>query len=301
LKLREWLQHAESVLADGQHADRARLDAERLLLHHIGKNKAWIMAHGEEEFAGCSSIGYAALLERRRKGEPMQYITGGCEFYGLPFQVSPEVLIPRPETEHLVEQVLKLTRNGGAPLEPPAARPEPETTNPDRPLRILDVGTGSGAIIIALATQLPGANLTAVDISEPALDIARQNATRNNVGDRIRFLQSDLLAAVAGERFEIVASNPPYVPDSDRALIAVEVREHEPHIALFGGQDGLEVYRRLIPAAQAALLSGGYLVFEFGFSQQQDIEGLLAGAGFENIEFVSDLQGIPRVASARRP
>ena len=301
MKLREWLQHAESVLADGPHADRARLDAEMLLLHHIGKNKAWIMAHGEEEFAGCSSIGYAALLERRRKGEPMQYITGECEFYGLPFHVSPEVLIPRPETEHLVEQVLELTRIGSARLEPRAARPEPETTNPDGPLRILDVGTGSGAIIIALATQLPGANLTAVDISEPALDIARQNATRNNVVDRIRFLKSDLLAAVAGERFEIVVSNPPYVPDSDRALIAVEVRDHEPHIALFGGQDGLEVYRRLIPAAQAALLSGGYLVFEFGFSQQQDIEGLLARAGFESIEFVSDLQGIPRVASARRP
>jgi release factor glutamine methyltransferase len=330
MKLREWLQHAESILADSPHPDRAQRDAETLLLHHIGKNKAWLMAHGEEEFAGCSSIGYATLLERRRKGEPIQYITGECEFYGLPFHVTPDVLIPRPETEHLVEKIFSLSTNLGTPSIPSGApgpsrlgtgetmrptqpdnqgAPSPprslrngwETGNLDQPLRILDVGTGSGAIIIALASQIPTATLTAIDISQSALGIARQNAARNNVADHIRFLQGDLLAPVAGERFEIIASNPPYVPDTDRALISVEVREHEPHVALFGGHDGFEIYRRLIPAAYDALVPGGYLVFEFGFNQQPDIESILTTAGFDQIEFTHDLQGIPRIASAHRP
>jgi release factor glutamine methyltransferase len=297
MKLREWLDRGEAILTDSPHPDRARRDAETLLLHHIGKNKAWLMAHGEEEFAGCSSIGYAALIERRRKGEPIQYITGECEFYGLPFHVTPDVLIPRPETEHLVEKVISLTRQPGAPY----LEEMRETKNSDQPLRILDVGTGSAAIIVALATQLPRSTLTAIDISESALSVARTNASRNNVSDHIRFLQGDLLAPVAGEHFEIIVSNPPYVPNTDRALISVEVREHEPHVALFGGHDGLEIYRRLIPAAYNALVPGGYLVFEFGFSQQPDIESLLTATGFENIEITHDLQGIPRIASARRP
>ena len=175
-----------------------------------------------------------------------------------------------------------------------------ETSSPAQPPRILDVGTGSGAIAIALATQLQDAAITAIDISDSALSIARQNATRNGVVDRIRFLHGDLLAPVAGEQFEIIASNPPYVPNTDRALISVEVREHEPHVALFGGHDGLEIYRRLIPAAYDALVPGGYLAFEFGFSQQPDIESLLTAAGFVNIEFTHDLQGIPRIASAQK-
>jgi release factor glutamine methyltransferase len=191
--------------------------------------------------------------------------------------------------------------NLGAPSIPRSLRNGWETGNLDQPLRILDVGTGSGAIIIALATQFPTATLTAIDISQSALGIARQNAARNNVADHIRFLEGDLLNPVAGERFEIIASNPPYVPNTDRALISVEVREHEPHVALFAGKDGLEIYRRLIPAAYAALVQGGYLVFEFGFSQQPDIESLLTASGFDEIEFIHDLQGIPRIASARRP
>ncbi len=320
MKLREWLQHGESILAESPHPDRARRDAETLLLHHIGKNKAWLMAHDDEEFAGCSSIGYATLLDRRLKGEPIQYLTGECEFYGLPFRVTPDVLIPRPETEHLVEQTVALSQTLGAPgldsetwestnfSHGPGApsisrslRNGWETMNSDQPLRILDVGTGSGAIIVALATQLQNAILTAIDISESALDIARKNAERNKVGNRIRFLHGDLLAPVADEKFEIIVSNPPYVPNTDRALISVEVREHEPHVALFGGHDGLEIYRRLIPAAHAALVPGGYLVFEFGFSQQPDIESLLTSSGFEQIEIIHDLQGIPRIASAQRP
>jgi release factor glutamine methyltransferase len=298
MTLREWLDRGEALLSEGPHSDRARRDAETLLLHKIGKNKAWLMAHADENYAGCSSIGYAALLERRRSGEPIQYITGECEFYGLPFHVTPDVLIPRPETEHLVEKVIALTRALRAPGLGSDTR---DLNNFHPPLRILDVGTGSGAIVIALATHLATATLTATDISEAALSVARQNATLNNVSDGIRFLHGDLLAPVAGEHFAIIASNPPYVPNTDHALISVEVREHEPHVALFGGHDGFEIYRRLIPAAFSALVRGGYLVFEFGFSQQPDIHSLLSAAGFQQVEFIPDLQGIPRIASARRP
>jgi len=317
MKLREWLQHGESILADSPHPDRARRDAETLLLHHTGKNKAWIMAHGEDEFAGCSSIGYAALLERRRKGEPIQYIVGECEFWGMPFRVTPDVLIPRPETEHLVEKVSHLIptldRNRKtkstfgiewvhAAYEKGERRAREGDSNlAGWPPRILDVGTGSGCIPISIAHEWSGADITAIDISERALDVARFNAKSLGFADHIRFLQGDLLSPVAGEKFEIIASNPPYVPNTDRALISVEVREHEPHVALFGGSDGLEIYRRLIPAAHAALVPGGCLVFEFGFSQQPDIESLLTAAGFEQIEITHDLQGIPRIASARRP
>lgn len=320
MKLRECLDQATAILSEAPHSDRARRDAETLLQHHIGKNKAWLIAHSDEEFAGCTAIGYAALVERRRRGEPIQYITGECEFYGLPFRVTPDVLIPRPETEHLVEKALSLAtglgdsflpsagdrieevRPGklvGAPSKPQLSRFGWENNSPGQPRRILDVGTGSGAIAIALATKLPGTAITAVDISESALGVARKNAVRNQVS--IRFLQGDLLAPVEGEQFEIIVSNPPYVPNTDRALIAVEVREHEPHVALFGGHDGLDIYRRLIPAAHSALVPGGYLAFEFGFSQQPDIESLLASAGFQNIEFTYDLQGIPRIASVQRP
>ncbi len=361
MTLREWLVQAEAQLSDGPHPDRAKRDAETLLLHLIGKNKAWLMAHADDDFAGCTAIRYASLLERRRKGEPIQYITGECEFYGLPFRVTPDVLIPRPETEHLVEKCLALvkiraphiskrSRESPQDLGTPSLRrslPEGwESTNPAPPIRILDVGTGSGAIAVALAhhltrrtarnqvstarnqvsgegtgfspyikskepsgalapdgrdlENLPEAQITATDISPAALALAAENATRNNVAEQIRFLEGDLLAPVADEHFEIIVSNPPYVPNTDRTLISVEVREHEPAVALFGGEDGLAIYRRLIPAALSALVPGGFLMIEFGFSQMSDVESLLRSAGFQNIEFTHDLQGIPRVASAQK-
>jgi len=316
MTLRDFLAYGESQLSGGPHPDRAKRDAETLLLHLIGKNKAWLMAHASEDFAGCSAIRYSGLLERRRKGEPLQYITGECEFWGMPFRVTPDVLIPRPETEHLVEEIVRLI-----PVfqERPRKFFEIKRLHPvyehgvrrlregdpnlaGWPPRILDVGTGSGAIAIAVAHDWGSlADITAIDISDRALEVARFNANRFRCTDDIRFLQGDLLDQVAGERFEIISSNPPYVPNTDHSLLAVEVREHEPHVALFGGSDGLEIFCRLIPASYGALVSGGYLLFEFGFSQQPDIESLLAAAGFEQIEFVQDLQGIPRVASARRP
>ena len=270
-------------LSSGPHRERMRRDAESLLLHVLGKNSAWLMAHADDEtLSDEDEARYTALIERRFRGEPMQYITGECEFYGLPFRVTRDVLIPRPETEHLVEKVLE----NASRLQQP---------------RIVDVGTGSGAIAVALAHKLPRATVTAIDLSLPALEVARFNAQRLGFADRIRLLHGDLLEPVAEEQFEIIVSNPPYVPNTDRALISVEVREHEPAVALFGGEDGLAIFRRLIPSAYAALVQGGFLIFEFGFSQMSDVESLLKSAGFQNIEITHDLQGIPRVASALRP
>ena len=278
--LRHHLDLGSRALEDGPHPERARQDAERLLLHVLGKGKAWLMAHGEELLPGDLPESYSDLLERRYSGEPIQYITGETEFYGLPFRVTPDVLIPRPETERLVEKVLELAASFPAP-------------------RIVDVGTGSGAIAVALAHKLPHAQFTAIDLSAAALKIARENAKNNGVS--IRFLQGDLLAPVAGEQFEFVVSNPPYVPAADRATLSVEVREFEPALALYAGGDGLEVYRRLIPAAFDALTPGGFVILEIGYGQSPAITGLLARSGFGQIEFVPDLQGILRVACTRRP
>jgi release factor glutamine methyltransferase len=278
--LRHHLDLGEFALKDGPHPERARRDADVLLMHTRKKSRAWLMAHGDELLSDELFLSYTELLERRRRGEPIQYITGETEFYGLPFRVTPEVLIPRPETEHLVEKVIEL-----------AARFEQP--------RIVDVGTGSGAIAVALAHEWLSAVITAIDLSSSALAIARENAKRNEVD--LRFLDGDLLAPVAGECFEIVVSNPPYVPSGDRATLSVEVREYEPALALFAGDDGLDVYCRLIPAAFGALVPGGYVALEIGYGQSKAITELLAKAGFEQIEFVPDLQGIPRVASARRP
>jgi release factor glutamine methyltransferase len=280
LSLRHHLDLGEFALKDGPHPESARRDADVLLMHTLKKSRAWLMAHGDELLSDELFLSYTELLERRRRGEPIQYITGETEFYGLPFRVMPEVLIPRPETEHLVEKVIEL-----------AARFEQP--------RIVDVGTGSGAIAVALAHEWLSAVITAIDLSSSALAIARENAKRNEVD--LRFLDGDLLAPVAGECFEIVVSNPPYVPSGDRATLSVEVREYEPALALFAGDDGLDVYCRLIPAAFGALVPGGYVALEIGYGQSKAITELLAKAGFEQIEFVPDLQGIPRVASARRP
>jgi release factor glutamine methyltransferase len=273
-------------LRRGPHPDRARQDAESLLRHLLGKDKAWLIAHWEDPLRDEQAADYMELLERRYQGEPIQYITGVTEFYGLPFRVTPDVLIPRPETELLVESVINLVEHLQAP-------------------RIVDVGTGSGAIAVALANQLPAAQITAIDISPQAIDVARQNAGRNSVSDRITFLKGDLLAPFAAHQsaarqFDIVVSNPPYVPATDRPSLAVEVREHEPALALFAGDDGLDVYRRLIPAAFAALVAGGYIALEIGFGQSPAIAELLTASGFHEIDFLRDLQNIPRVAIAQR-
>lgn len=282
MTLRGWLARAESDLSTGPHPDRARRDAETLLLHRIGKNRAWLLAHLDDDVAEGTLVGYENLVLRRVTGEPIQYITGATEFYGLPFRVTSNVLIPRPETEHLVERAIALA----------AAFAKSQ---------IIDIGTGSGAIAVALAHALPTAQITAIDISEPALAIARENAERSKVASRISFLRGDLLQPVFAQRFNLVVSNPPYVPSADHDSLSVEVRDHEPALALFAGNDGLDIYRRLIPQAHAVLHPGGFIALEIGYGQSDAVQSLLARAGYTHIEFTADLQGIPRVATAQRP
>src|SRR5208283_4469684 len=215
--IRAHLAEAERALKAGPHPVKARRDAEALLLLALRQdlpdaNRAWLLAHPDAPVSlrGCHSM--AALLQRRLAGEPIQYIAREAEFYGLAFSVNRDVLIPRPETEHLVERVVELASV--------FARP-----------RILDIGTGSGAIAVALAHALPTAAVTATEISPAALDVAKANAVRNGVADRVRFLEGDLLAAAVGEPFDLVVSNPPYVPERDRASLPVEVRDYEPQQA----------------------------------------------------------------------
>ena len=275
------------MLASGPHPERARRDAEALLLHALREsmpnvNQAWLIAHEFETLPAHAASTFRASIERRRAGEPIQYITGEAEFYGLSFKVNREVLIPRPDTEHLVEKVIELARGF-------------------KQQRIVDVGTGSGAIAVALASHLPAARIDATDQSAAALNVARANAARNGVAERVRFIEGDLLAPVARERFDLIVSNPPYVAESDRDSLSVEVRDFEPAQALFAGADGLAIYRRLIPAAFDALFHDRFLALEIGFGQEAAIRDLLAGAGFTGIEFTKDLQGISRVAVARRP
>ena len=279
MTLRELLVRTEEALATGPNRERSRLDAAALLLFALGKSRAWFLGHSGEEAGGELEETLAPLMARRLRGEPIQYITGQAEFYGLRFAVRPGVLIPRPETEHLVEEAVRLAGGMDAP-------------------RILDIGSGSGAIAVALAHELPGAAVTSVDISPDALAVARENAAANGV--RVRFVEGDLLGPVAGEMFELIVSNPPYVPEGDRAELAVEVREHEPHTALFAGADGLGIYRRLIPEAREHLARGGWLLLEIGYGQEVGVRSLLEAAGYGGIEFLPDYQGIARVACGQR-
>ncbi len=284
--LRLALDAAEKLLAEGPHPERARRDTETLLLHALRQaapevNLAWLIAHDGDPIEPERAAVFCDLVERRLAGEPIQYITGEVEFYGLLFHVNRDVLIPRPETELLVEKALLF-----APL--------------FRTPRILDVGTGSGAIAIALAHEWPEAMVTAIDLSEAALGMARHNAERIGFADSIRFFQGDLLAPVASEQFDLIVSNPPYVAENDRATLAIEVRNYEPAQALFAGDDGLQIYRRLIPDAFKALTAGGMLLLEIGYGQPEALQALLEKEGFAGIEFFSDLQDIPRVAKAQR-
>jgi release factor glutamine methyltransferase len=306
--LRFALDAAEKVLAEGPHPERARRDTETLLLHVLRKNApdtnhAWLIAHDGEPLAADAGVAFRDLVERRLAGEPIQYITSEAEFYGLPFHVNRDVLIPRPETEHLVEKTIELAQElRQAGVIPDATAPSVRVADLRIPnLRIIDMGTGSGAIAIALAHALPFAEITATDISLAALTVAKSNAARNGVAERIHFLEGDLLEPVVGEHFDIVVSNPPYVPECDRATLDVEVRDYEPAEALFAGGDGLQIYRPLIPAAFGALVPGGFLALEIGHGQQQAAQALLAMAGFSDIEFTEDLRKIPRVVVAWRP
>ncbi|MDR3745111.1 MAG: peptide chain release factor N(5)-glutamine methyltransferase [Acidobacteriaceae bacterium] len=301
-------------------ADAAR-DAAFLLRHALAISLAAQLADPDRPLTPAQQSAYEALIQRRLRNEPIQYITGEQEFYGLALGVTPAVLIPRPETEHLVESVLaEFAAHPAASAFHPTtgscpANPDSHPTNfachptakrrdpllPSHSLRILDIGTGSGAIAIALAHHLPNTQITAVDLSPAALAVAAANAARHGLADRIRFVQSDLLAAFSTDDlpFDAIVSNPPYVPTADRATLHPQVRDHEPSSALFAGADGLDIYRRLIPQARAALVPNGLLAIEIGHEQRDPIAALLAD--WFQLRFVDDLQGIPRIALARKP
>ena len=268
------MQEGAELLA--QFSTEPKRDASLLLCCTMGKDRAWILANPAAPLTATQKSRYDMLLARRAQHEPMQYILGEQEFYGLRFLVTPAVLIPRPETEHLVEAVLaRLPR--------------------DRPVRIADVGTGSGAIALALAHNLPLASIDALDVSPEALDIARKNAQALELADRVRFLHSDVLSAVTGEYYQCIVSNPPYVAVTD--ILEPQVADWEPHKALFAGQDGLDIYRLLLPQAAEHLVKGGLLALELGAGQQYPLTQLFTAADhWSELTFIPDLQGISRVA-----
>jgi release factor glutamine methyltransferase len=262
-----------------------RLNAELLLLFILGRERAFLYAHPERELTAEEQARYDEVVGERARGCPTQYITGHQEFWGLDLLVSPAVLIPRPETEHLVETVLELVKDysGGGPGR----------------LRMVDVGAGSGNIALALSSELPQAEIHGCDVSEEALEMARINAARLGLGARVLFRRSDLLERYAGEQFDFVISNPPYVGESEADKLQKQVREFEPKIAVFSGSDGMEIYRRLIPEAWKALKPGGWLVAEIGFSSEQKARDLVQD--WSDVHVAADLQGIPRVIAARKP
>jgi release factor glutamine methyltransferase len=281
--VRALVQQTQSQLAAGPHPERCRRDAELLLRYALQCDAAWLFAHADDCISDHCVQRFEQLLRRRLDGEPMQYILGEAEFFGLTLSVDPAVLIPRPETELLVESVLDFLRG----------REHAHIHS-----SILDLGTGSGAIAIALAVKHPQAQFVAADLSSAALSLAAENASRHGVDNRIDFRLSDLFSALEGERFDCIVSNPPYVPLTDKESLDVEVREYEPELALFAGDDGLAIYRRLIQAAPDSLVPEGMLALEIGFGQRESIAALLAAAGFQKMKFFSDYQQIPRVAIA---
>ncbi len=258
------------------------MNAELLLMFTLACDRAYLHAHPERKLSADEQRRYDQALTERAQGMPAQYITGHQEFWGMDLIVTPAVLIPRPETEHVIETVL--ARVGRAPS--PAAL-----------LRIVDVGTGSGCIALALAKELPHAEIHATDISPAALEIARANAARLQLENRIRFHQTDLLQGLDRGAFDFVVSNPPYVGESEADQVQLEVRKYEPRNAVFAGASGLEVIERLIPQAHETLKPEGCLVMEISGTIADRVRELLAG--WNDVRITNDLQGIPRVVAAR--
>ncbi len=281
----------------------APLSAELLLMHALGRDRTWLYTHSDEAIDAAQCEKYFALIARRAAGEPTQYIIGKQEFWGLEFEVTPAVLIPRPETEHIIEVALdRLAAKRSAPL------------------CIADVGTGSGCIAVALAKEFPRAEIIASDLSAAALEIAKRNALRHEVASRIEFVEADLLSALFSEShvsrrsppgtrhffrhsqtLDLIVSNPPYVARNDEEALQREIREHEPHVALFGGETGVEIYGRLVEQAEALLAPGGYLIVEVGYGAADSVRAILdSRAAWKNIAVTNDLAGIPRVLAAQR-
>ena len=262
------------LLEDGE-VPAARLTAEVLLAHAIGCDRVWLYAHSTDELTELWWIHYGRYLHERLQGKPTQYITRKQEFYGREFAVSPDVLIPRPETEHIVERALAHFAGG----------------------RVVDVGTGSGAIAVTLALELPEAVVAATELSPAAARMARRNAER--LGARVSVVCCDLLSAVAESSVPMVVSNPPYVPRTDLHVLQREVVEYEPHMALFGGTDGFEIYTRLIEDAWRVLQPGGWLIMETAYNGHDRLHEMLSPR-WNDVATHCDLAGLPRVIEARK-
>ena len=264
-------------------SDSPRLDAEVMLAHVLGYERVQLYTHYEDVVDERPRAEYRDLVRRRSEGAPVAYLVGRKEFYSLRFDVTPAVLIPRPETEYVVMGFLEAVRE----IEEPTA---------------VDLGTGSGCIAVACARHKPGARFAATDISEEALAVARRNAERHDVAGRIEFLQGDLLGAVAGRPpFDVIVSNPPYIATAEIEGLAPGVRDFEPRLALDGGSDGLDAYRRILAEAPALLKPNGRLILEIGATQEPELLGLIeATPGLRNSATVRDLQGHPRVVHALR-
>ena len=261
----------------------ARLDAERLLAFELGKDRSYLLAHFQDPVSESHAESFFARVAERRRGKPLQYLLGWQEFRGLEFEVTPEVLIPRPETELLVDAAVERFSDGNPVL--------------------ADVGTGSGCIAVAAAAALPGARVIATDFSEEALSVARRNASRHHVSERIQFLSGDLLLPLGPlgmeEKLDCVLSNPPYVAERDLPALQREVRDWEPRLALVAGITGFEVYERLLPQALRFLKPGGTLIMEIGYNMQREITGLFNAAW--NLEGIQeDFSGIPRIVVAQK-
>lgn len=259
-----------------------RMNAELLLRLLLGCDRAYLFAHSERELTAQECAAYESALAERQRGVPAQYITGHQEFWGMDLIVTPAVLIPRPETEHVIEMVLELV----------------ERTVVGSELRIADVGTGSGCIALALAKELQQATIYATDVSTAALEIARVNAARHELESRIDFREADLLSGFDAESLDFVVSNPPYVGESEQDEVQLEVRKFEPRTAVFAGHTGMEVIERLMPQADASLKPGGWLVVEISGTIAEEVKKLLTD--WKDVTIKADLQSIPRVVRAQK-
>jgi release factor glutamine methyltransferase len=285
VQLKEALTSAIASLTAHQ-VPSPRLNGEMLLMFTLGCDRAYLYAHPERELTADETERYGAALAERVRGVPAQYITGHQEFWGMDLIVAPAVLIPRPETEHVIETVLELAGVKGGQEGPPHT------------IRLVDVGTGSGCIALALAKEIPEAEVHATDISATALEIARANAVRHQLQERIHFHQTDLLEGLNG-RFDFVVSNPPYVGESEEDEVQLEVRRFEPRTAVFAGPTGVEVIARVIPQADQGLRPGGWIVMEISGSIASETKHLLRD--WDEVGIVPDLQSVPRVVKARKP
>ena len=282
------------------------LAAELLLLHALERDRTWLYAHPEECVPDAIAERFQALIAGRAAGEPTQYLTGKQEFWGLEFEVTPDVLIPRPETEHVTEVALDRL----ALREVRAGCPQMTL---GEELLIADIGTGSGCLAIALAKELPGATIYATDISPGALVVARRNAVRHGVAERIRFVECNfldnfdqvavhqsLITSHLSPSFHLIVSNPPYIGRREGETLPIELRRHEPEGALYGGEEGYELYAELISQAARNLKPGGILVLELGHNSLLAVQPLLDAANWTNVGVTNDLAGIPRVIAAER-